>query len=869
MIAVHKRSDGTSTPSTPADIHRDLVEQFSTPTVLVTKDGDIVHVSARASRYLRYAAGEPSHAIVQAVPADLRQALRIALAQANQIDDRVDAETVRTTMDGQPVQVQMVVQPAHHPAWPDGDAAGVVRRVEGRCRRRSGKARPRTRRSPSSRKSCSGATNRCARRSSSTKHPTEELKASNEELQAINEELRSATEELETSKEELQSINEELITVNQELKSKVEQTSEIVDDLNNFIAASNIATVFVDPQMRIKRFTPAAAQIFNLIESDVGRSLLDITHRLDYPDLAEDASAVFAKLMTIEREIGIDDGRRLLARLLPYRTIENRISGAVLNFIDVTNLRQAESQVDVDRERSQLVAETMTDFAILTLDPGGRMTSWNPGAANVFGYDAEEAIGQPFEILFTEADQAAGIPANELKVALQRGRAPDERWMRRKDGSIFFASGVSAPLRAGGAQGFAKICRDMTGCAASKSCTSRHLMSAQMGEALAVAESEKKNEFLAVMSHELKHPLNLISVNAQLLATLPEVQSVPAAMRVAQTIQRTVMSQGRIIDDLLDMSRLNTGKLTVNRVPSAAWRNHPAGRELGHRRGARSARADPCRGPRRAAHGRRRCHPHRADCLEPAEQRDQVQPDGRNDPGAPRAAGRRGGAVRQRQRPRHRPGVPAPCLRALQAGRLHHPAQRGRPRHRPGHGEEPQRAARRPGRSRIPAAAAPAPPSASFCRCTMPATSHRSTVRAKYCRPTTLPACASCSSTTPRMRSRRSATCSSMPASPSPAPAAPSRRSSTPGARRFDLLISDVGMPHMDGYQLVEELRNRPKTVSLPAIALTGHGRSEDVQRAFAAGFQAHVDKPVDIAHMKSVIAAVVGAARSGLSARS
>ena len=133
--------------------------------------------------------------------------------------------------------------------------------------------------------------------------------------------------------------------------------------------------------MRIKRFTPAAAQIFNLIEADVGRSLFDITHRLDYENLAEDAQAVFTTLKTIEREIGIDDGRRLLARLLPYRTVENRISGAVLNFIDVTSLRRTESQMDVDRERSQLVAETMTDFAIMTLDPEGRITSWNPGPA--------------------------------------------------------------------------------------------------------------------------------------------------------------------------------------------------------------------------------------------------------------------------------------------------------------------------------------------------------------------------------------------------------------------------------------------------------------------------------------------------------
>ncbi len=122
---------------------------------------------------------------------------------------------------------------------------------------------------------------------------TEELKASNEELQAINEELRSATEELETSKEELQSINEELITVNAELKSKIEETGKINDDLQNLITSTDIATVFVDRRMRIKRFTPRATELFNIIANDAGRSLLDITHRLDYDELAEDATRVF------------------------------------------------------------------------------------------------------------------------------------------------------------------------------------------------------------------------------------------------------------------------------------------------------------------------------------------------------------------------------------------------------------------------------------------------------------------------------------------------------------------------------------------------------------------------------------------------
>jgi two-component system CheB/CheR fusion protein len=165
---------------------------------------------------------------------------------------------------------------------------------------------------------------------------SEELKASNEELQAINEEMRSASEELETSKEELQSVNEEILTVNGALQAKVEETAKANDDLQNLIASTGISTIFVDRSMRIKRYTPAAVGLFNLIATDIGRPLLDLTHRLDYPQLAADARSAFEDLKLAEREVSTLDGNWFLARVLPYRTVDDRIDGAVLTLIDIT-----------------------------------------------------------------------------------------------------------------------------------------------------------------------------------------------------------------------------------------------------------------------------------------------------------------------------------------------------------------------------------------------------------------------------------------------------------------------------------------------------------------------------------------------------
>jgi len=183
---------------------------------------------------------------------------------------------------------------------------------------------------------------------------TEELKASNEELQALNEELRSATEELETSREELQSINEELTTVNQELKSKVDELSKANSDLANLMAATAIATIFLDRELNIMRYTPSTVALFHLIASDLGRPLMDLTHRLRYPELQKDAERVVQTLVPIKREVTDGTGQWFLVQLLPYRTAEDRIAGVVLTFVDITERQNKEEELS--RSRAELEA---------------------------------------------------------------------------------------------------------------------------------------------------------------------------------------------------------------------------------------------------------------------------------------------------------------------------------------------------------------------------------------------------------------------------------------------------------------------------------------------------------------------------------
>ncbi|HZA95242.1 MAG TPA: CheR family methyltransferase, partial [Burkholderiaceae bacterium] len=324
----------------PEELHYKLIERFAPPSILVNGQYDIVHMSDHAGNFLQLSGGEPTRNLLQLIHPMLRLDLRAALFSAAQSQKQVDASNVVVDLNGNRKVVDLHVFPAGdlvpehllvkfdlHPLTPEmianrmrnAELDEVSHQLELELERTKAQLRSTVEQSEAS---------------------TEELKASNEELQAMNEELRSATEELETSREELQSINEELATVNIELKNKVEELGHSNSDLHVLMAATAIATIFLDRDLRILRYTPPAVELFNLIPTDMGRPLSDLTHRLDYPEIERDARRALGELVPSECEVQAGD-RWFLARTLPYRTADDRIGGVVLTFVDVTERRHA------------------------------------------------------------------------------------------------------------------------------------------------------------------------------------------------------------------------------------------------------------------------------------------------------------------------------------------------------------------------------------------------------------------------------------------------------------------------------------------------------------------------------------------------
>jgi two-component system CheB/CheR fusion protein len=326
--------------------HRESLELSAPPSALVDQSNRVLHLSENAGRYFHPSAGPLTTDITDLVRQEIRFELRSALHRAFERGETTLSAAIPVRFNGSAHPVYLQVKPQPGESHDRDIKRAIVFFLEGQPDKSgktvTGSSEQNNETVNQLRQELEMAQGRLRTMREESEAANEELRAANEELQSINEEYRSTAEELETSKEELQSINEELQTVNSELKLKLETVSRANSDLQNLMAAMDFGTLFLDPSLRIKRFTPRLTDLFSITPGDVGRPITDFTHQLDYDGLVTDARAVLDDLTPIEREIRSRKGGSYLARIRPHRTVDDKIDGVVATFIDVTERRQME-----------------------------------------------------------------------------------------------------------------------------------------------------------------------------------------------------------------------------------------------------------------------------------------------------------------------------------------------------------------------------------------------------------------------------------------------------------------------------------------------------------------------------------------------
>ncbi|MBA3028619.1 MAG: chemotaxis protein CheB [Desulfobacteraceae bacterium] len=341
-----------------------ILQHVAPATVLVNSTGDILYISGRTGKYLEPAAGKANWNIFAMIREGMRSELALAFKNALVEKVPVNIQGALAAADGKTQPVDITIRAIKEPealmgmmiiAFADAPA-------------------PQETQVPASKKKSKQVAEweqkfrqaqeevRMVREEMQTSQ--EELKSSNEELQSANEELQSTNEELTTSKEEMQSLNEELQTVNAELQIRVDELSRVSNDMKNLLNSTDIATIFLDNNLNVRRFTTQAAKIIKLIPGDIGRPITDIASTLIYPTLTEDAGEVLQKLAYREKEIATTDGGWFSARIMPYRTQNNVIDGVVITLSDITAAKTLEARLRKTQEELEIrVAERTAELA--------------------------------------------------------------------------------------------------------------------------------------------------------------------------------------------------------------------------------------------------------------------------------------------------------------------------------------------------------------------------------------------------------------------------------------------------------------------------------------------------------------------------
>jgi two-component system CheB/CheR fusion protein len=415
-------------------IERLLLGRFAPTSLVVDERGTIIYIHGRTGAFLEPAEGQPRNNVLEMARQGLLRPLTAALRQAaaerrdivrKNISVKTNGDHTRVNLsvsrieEPEPLRGLLLVSISPTPAEPAPEPAPRARNEE-----------ERTTRVDELEHELQYTRESLQSTIEELETSNEELKSTNEELQSTNEELQSTNEELETSKEEMQSLNEELNTVNTEMQAKVEELSRATDDMQNLLNSTQVATVFLDAQMNVKRYTEPARELFNLIQSDVGRPLAHLASNLEYDRMMDDCREVLRTLVPKETEVHTRSDAWHLMRIMPYRTAENVIDGVVLTFVNVSPLKVAKQEVTAIGGCFEGIVQTAREPLAL-LDGEFRVVAAN-GALASFCDGQKDVAGKPiFELaerrldLFPLREALRNLLVGKIDVA--EGEASYER----------------------------------------------------------------------------------------------------------------------------------------------------------------------------------------------------------------------------------------------------------------------------------------------------------------------------------------------------------------------------------------------------------------------------------------------------------
>ena len=525
-------------------IHEQLLDRFMSPTLLIDGKRTLVESFAGAEKLLRLRTRTPSFDILDLVHESLRTTLSGVIQRAVKEKKAVRFTNLVISDEGEEQCVNLTASPFDHPSFPEDyfllsfESTSLPITSEDRL----SEAAPGE--LDASRNHIRQLEDDLRYSRENLQATIEELETSNEELQATNEELIASNEELQSTNEELHSVNEELYTVNAEHQRKIGELAELNQDMTHLLENTDVATVFLDRDLHVRRFTSRVTAVFDLLEHDVGRPISSFVPKFHIEDLPGRLQQVLNSGVAFERETLADDGTCYLLRILPYRTA-GTINGVVLMLVDVSSL-----EVLRDRLRWMSAIVESTDDAIVGTDLRGIITSWNQGAEQLYGYSVEEAIGQPVSIL-VPSDRVNEI--KEFRSNIEQGerlQATDTIRLR-KDGSPVHVSLTVSPVHDSLNRiiGISKIARDITHRIAMENEIRRQV--------------RQRETFLATLSHELRNPLGAV-LNASRVIRDSRADKA-TRMSATQIIARQVAIMRKLLADLLEVSRVAQDKLDLER----------------------------------------------------------------------------------------------------------------------------------------------------------------------------------------------------------------------------------------------------------------------------------------------------------------